>query len=238
MDFDVGEEEFLVILGNSGSGKTTLLRCIAGLESPEEGYIEVGGEVWLDTKRGINLPPQKRGIGFVFQDYALFPNMTVLENILYGMKKRDRVYVIELLKRFGMEALWDKKPDKLSGGQKQRVALLRALVSNPKLLLLDEPLSALDPDLRLNLQKELKDFQKRACITAIMVSHDREEAIRTGDRVVIIQNGKIVEGGKPYKVLTSGQPLLIEKRKDKDRILIILKLDGGFLEVELPKEEL
>ncbi|RME10009.1 MAG: ATP-binding cassette domain-containing protein, partial [Aquificota bacterium] len=156
VELEVRGTEFLVILGQSGSGKTTLLRCIAGLEKPEEGYIEVDGQVWFDSKRGINLPPQRRDVGFVFQDYALFPNMTVLENVMYGMKEKNRDYALELLRMAGLEGLRDKKPDRLSGGQKQRVALLRALAKEPRVLLLDEPLSALDPELRQELQKELK----------------------------------------------------------------------------------
>jgi len=143
LEFEMEAEEFIVVLGPSGSGKTTLLRMLAGLEKPEEGSIEVKGEAWYDSKRGINLPPQKRDVGFVFQDYALFPNMSLFENIAFGMKKKDPHRVMELLKLAGLEQLKDKKPSVLSGGQKQRVASLRALAKEPKLLLLDEPLSVL-----------------------------------------------------------------------------------------------
>ncbi|MFN3975745.1 MAG: sulfate/molybdate ABC transporter ATP-binding protein [Aquificaceae bacterium] len=183
--------EFVVLLGPSGSGKTTLLRAIAGLETPQEGYIEVNGNVWFDSKRGINLPPQKRHVGFVFQDYALFPNMSLLENVMYAMKKRDKEKALELLKKVKLENLKDKKPSKISGGQKQRVALIRALAREPQVLLLDEPLSALDEDLRNELQEELKAFQREYAIPTLMVTHSKEEAFKLADRIIKIEEGKI-----------------------------------------------
>ncbi|MFN4319357.1 MAG: sulfate/molybdate ABC transporter ATP-binding protein [Aquificaceae bacterium] len=183
--------EFVVLLGPSGSGKTTLLRTIAGLEAPQEGYIEVNGNVWFDSKKGINLPPQKRHVGFVFQDYALFPNMSLLENVMYAMKKRDKGKALELLKKVKLENLKDKKPIKISGGQKQRVALIRALAREPQVLLLDEPLSALDEDLRNELQEELKTFQREYAIPTLMVTHSKEEAFKLADRIIKIEEGKI-----------------------------------------------
>lgn len=237
-ELEVRGTEFLVILGQSGSGKTTLLRCIAGLETPEEGYIEVDGEVWFDSKRRINLPPQRRNVGFVFQDYALFPNMTVLENVMYGMRKKDKDRAIELLRMAGLEGLKDKKPDKLSGGQKQRVALLRALAKEPKVLLLDEPLSALDPDLRLELQKELRNFQKNASIPALMVSHDKEETLRLADRVIRIHKGKIVEEGEPQRILADAQATLVSKRENHREVILTLKLEGKLVEMRVDKESL
>jgi len=193
VELELRDGEFLVLFGPSGSGKTTLLRCVAGLERPEEGYIEVNGEVWFDSKRGINLPPQKRHVGFVFQDYALFPNMSLLENVMYGMKRKDKEKALELLRKVRLEGLKDKRPNQISGGQKQRVALIRALAREPKVLLLDEPLSALDEELRAELQEELKSFQRSYNIPTLMVTHHKEEALRLADRIVRIKEGRVVE---------------------------------------------
>ncbi|MGK0689301.1 MAG: ABC transporter ATP-binding protein [Aquificaceae bacterium] len=193
VELELRDGEFLVLFGPSGSGKTTLLRCVAGLERPEEGYIEVNGEVWFDSKRGINLPPQKRHVGFVFQDYALFPNMSLLENVMYGMKRKDKEKTLELLRKVRLEGLKDKRPNQISGGQRQRVALIRALAREPKVLLLDEPLSALDEELRAELQEELKSFQRSYNIPTLMVTHHKEEALRLADRIVRIKEGRVVE---------------------------------------------
>ncbi len=193
VELELRDGEFLVLFGPSGSGKTTLLRCVAGLERPEEGYIEVNGEVWFDSKRGINLPPQKRHVGFVFQDYALFPNMSLLENVMYGMKIEDKEKALELLRKVRLEGLKDKRPNQISGGQRQRVALIRALAREPKVLLLDEPLSALDEELRAELQEELKSFQRSYNIPTLMVTHHKEEALRLADRIVRIKEGRVVE---------------------------------------------
>ncbi len=193
VELELRDGEFLVLFGPSGSGKTTLLRCVAGLERPEEGYIEVNGEVWFDSKRGINLPPQKRHVGFVFQDYALFPNMSLLENVMYGMKRKDKEKALELLRKVRLEGLKDKRPNQISGGQKQRVALIRALAREPKVLLLDEPLSALDEELRAELQEELKSFQRSYNIPTLMVTHHKEEALRLADRIARIKEGRVVE---------------------------------------------
>lgn len=193
VDIELRNGEFLVLWGPSGSGKTTLLRCIAGLERPQEGYIKVNGEVWFDSKRCINLPPQKRHVGFVFQDYALFPNMSLLENVMYGMKGKDKEKALELLRKVRLEGLKDKRPNQISGGQRQRVALIRALAREPKVLLLDEPLSALDEELRAELQEELKSFQRSYNIPTLMVTHHKEEALRLADRIVRIKEGRVVE---------------------------------------------
>jgi len=193
VDIELRNGEFLVLWGPSGSGKTTILRCIAGLERPQEGYIKVNGEVWFDSKRGINLPPQKRHVGFVFQDYALFPNMSLLENVMYGMKIEDKEKALELLRKVRLEGLKDKRPNQISGGQRQRVALIRALAREPKVLLLDEPLSALDEELRAELQEELKSFQRSYNIPTLMVTHHKEEALRLADRIVRIKEGRVIE---------------------------------------------
>ena len=157
------------LLGISGAGKTTLLKMLAGLIRPEEGRIIVDNEIWLDTKLNIYLEPQKRHVGFVFQDYALFPNMTVEKHLLYGTQ--DAGYIKQLLKIGRMETFIDHKPRQLSGGQQQRLAILRALSTKPKLLLMDEPFSALDTALRSNLINDLKELLKANEITCLVVTH-------------------------------------------------------------------
>ncbi|AHE95947.1 GTPase [Thermocrinis ruber] len=245
LEFEMEEEEFIVVLGPSGSGKTTLLRMLAGLEKPEEGYIEVKGEVWYDSKRGINLPPQKRDVGFVFQDYALFPNMSLFENIAFGMKKKDLQRVMELLRLAGLEQLKDKKPSVLSGGQKQRVALLRALAREPKLLLLDEPLSALDPETAIILREEIKKFQRSFNIPTIMVSHNREDALSLASRVLLLSEGKIKSVGKPKDVLFSRREspkfslngIVLEKEIAEYACILSVAVGSEVVQVVVPKDQ-
>ena len=178
--------EFVVIQGPSGSGKTTLLRIIAGLEKAR-GAIEVEGERWLDEDR--SLPPQKRSIGFVFQNYALFPTMSVLENLLFVQK--DESFALHLLRLVDMIELKDRYPHELSGGQKQRVALARAYIRRPKVMLLDEPLSALDPAIRAHLQSKIKELHEEFGTTTFMVSHDVAESYRLADRIVLLERGGV-----------------------------------------------
>lgn len=244
VELEIKEGEFLSLFGPSGSGKTTLLRMLAGLEKPDEGYIEVNNEVWFDSKKGINLPPQRRDVGFVFQDYALFPNMSVFENIAYGMKRKDRERVMELLRLAGLEELKDRKPHTLSGGQKQRVALLRALAREPKILLLDEPLSALDQETALILREEIKKFQRTYGITTLMVSHNKEEVLTLSDRVARIEKGKIKKIGKPKEVLFSREfspkfsfvGTLLEKEPVDCAFLLTLAVGSEVVEVVVSKE--
>jgi putative spermidine/putrescine transport system ATP-binding protein len=197
---DIAEGEFFAMLGPSGSGKTTCLRLIAGFEQPDEGHIEIFGE----TAEGV--PPYKRNVNTVFQDYALFPHMTVGENVAYGLKikgvpRADREAkaknALSMVKLAGFEG---RRPAQLSGGQRQRVALSRALVNGPKVLLLDEPLGALDLKLREQMQEELKALQKRLGITFIFVTHDQGEALSMADRVAIFNDGKIIQVGSPSEV--------------------------------------
>jgi putative spermidine/putrescine transport system ATP-binding protein len=197
---DIVEGEFFAMLGPSGSGKTTCLRLIAGFEQPDEGHIEIFG----DTAEGV--PPYKRNVNTVFQDYALFPHMTVGENVAYGLrikgvgradrdaKARDALAMVKLA---GYE---ERRPAQLSGGQRQRVALSRALVNGPKVLLLDEPLGALDLKLREQMQEELKALQKELGITFVFVTHDQGEALSMADRVAIFNDGRIVQVGSPADV--------------------------------------
>jgi molybdate transport system ATP-binding protein len=192
---------FTVLSGPSGSGKTTLLRILAGLERADEGFIRQDERVWLDSAKKRSLPTQKRKVGFVFQDYALFPNMTVMENLRYGLRKDQKGKIIpELIGIMELEALVDRYPAKLSGGQKQRVALARALVPRPRLLLLDEPLSALDRSMRLRLQDYILEVHNRFNLTTFMVTHNMEEILKMADQACLLDHGRIRKQGSPREV--------------------------------------
>ncbi len=200
VSLSIAEGDFVAITGESGSGKTTLLRILAGLEKAE-GVINVSSEIWLDAKN--SLAPQKRGIGFVFQDYALFPNMSVEENLLYV--KKDRELASKLLELTGLSELKQRLPHTLSGGQKQRVALCRAFMKRPKLLLMDEPLSALDASMRTKLQHDILVLHKEFGTTTIMVSHDPSEIYRLASRVIVLNQGKVIQDGSAIDVLLKTQ---------------------------------
>jgi molybdate transport system ATP-binding protein len=202
LDLELQENKLIAIYGPSGSGKTTLLRILAGLVKPQKGLIRFGEEVWLDTAKKIMVRPQERQAGLVFQDYALFPNMTVRKNLEYALEKgQSRDFVDELMRVMELEELGGRYPARLSGGQQQRVALARALVGRPKLLLLDEPLSALDTEMRQRLQEFILQMHRTYSLTTLLVSHDAPEVIRLADRVVIIREGKVVEVGAPDLLL-------------------------------------
>lgn len=221
---EIKEGDFLTLFGKSGSGKTTLLRILAGLENPDSGEIKVGDEVWFDSSKRVNLPPQKRGVGFVFQDYALFPNMSVKKNLLFALKNpNERARVDEILEIMELENLSLMMSDQLSGGQKQRVAVARALVSSPKLLLLDEPLSALDHAMRVKLQDELLAVHKKFDVTSILVSHDVSEVFKLSSRVFKISLGDITDDGTPSEVFASSN--LSGKFKVAGEVLSINKSD-------------
>ncbi len=216
--------EFITLFGKSGAGKTTLLRLIAGLEMPKSGRLVVDDEVWFDSDKKINLPPQKRGVGFVFQDYALFPTMNVEKNILYGCKTGEQKKNLpKLLAITELENLASSYPHQLSGGQKQRVALSRALINEPKILLLDEPLSALDNEMRVKLQQELLTIHKEFNIPALLVSHDVAETIKLSDRVAMIEGGVIRRYDTPVNIFPQVESLfgeIIEIAENKMNILI------------------
>jgi len=197
---DIAAESFVTLFGASGAGKTTVLRMLAGLVEPDAGSIVVGGETWFDASKRINLPPQKRSIGFVFQDYALFPNLNVRENVAYAATKEDSAWIDELLDLTELAGLQDRLPATLSGGQKQRVALARAVARRPKLLLLDEPLSALDAAMRLQLQDDLLRMHQRLGLTTLMVTHDLAEVFKLSQRVLKLEHGRIVQAGTPPEV--------------------------------------
>jgi molybdate transport system ATP-binding protein len=198
---EIEDGAFISLYGPSGAGKTSLLRMLAGFMQPDVGVIKVNGEVWFDSKNKINIVPQKRMTGFVFQDYALFPNMNVEENILFGLPKTgSRQIVEELLELTGLSGLRQKKIQVLSGGQQQRVALARALARKPKLLLLDEPLSAIDNEMRSNLQQTLLSIHSHYKVTAIIVSHDINEIVKLTSKTIHLQNGKIRQLASPVEI--------------------------------------
>lgn len=224
IDKEINKGDFLTLFGKSGSGKTTLLRIIAGLETPKSGTITVDGVVWYDSSKNINLSPQKRNVGFVFQDYALFPNMTVRQNLEFALKdKKESQKIDEILCIMEIENLSSMKPEHLSGGQKQRAAVARTLMTNPKMLLLDEPLSALDSAMRLKLQDELHTIHKKFGITSILVTHDISEVFRLSNRVFKIASGNITDDGSPSQVFVNQN--LSGKFKIVGEVLSIKKSD-------------
>ncbi len=224
INLNIKKGEFIAISGKSGSGKTTLLRVLAGLEDAN-GDIEIDNRVWLSKKK--ILPTQKREIGFLFQDYALFPNMSVEDNLLFV--KKDKELAKYLLEVTELTELKNRLPNSLSGGQKQRVSLCRALMSRPKLLLLDEPLSALDPTMRKKLQNEILLLHKEFNITTIIVSHDPSEIYHLADRVVVLELGKIINIGTPKDILlrTTGT----QKFSFEGEILDIIKVDVIYIAI-------
>lgn len=240
INLNINKGEFIALSGLSGSGKTTLLRILAGLEDAN-GTLKIDNEYWLKDK--YSKASQKRDIGFVFQDYALFPNFTVLQNLLYV--KKDKELAKHLLDMTDMYELKDRYPNSLSGGQKQRVSLCRALMNKPKILLMDEPLSALDPQMRTKLQNEILTLHKEFNTTTIMVSHDPSEMYRLASRVLVLDYGKIVNDGLPKDILlkTKGSQkfsfegeLLDIVRVDVIDIAII-SIGQQLVEIVLTKEE-
>jgi molybdate transport system ATP-binding protein len=206
LQMNIQQGEFISLFGQSGAGKTSLLRCLAGLESPDSGIIKVNGESWFDSKSGTMLRAQHRRAGYMFQDYALFPNMTVRGNLEFALRPgANRQRVGELIEMVGLGELQLRKPATLSGGQKQRVALARALAAEPQLLLLDEPFSALDQTTRVRLQDEVMRLQRHFGLTTVMVSHDIGEVYKLSQRVLVIEHGCIAKQGTPAGVFKAGQ---------------------------------
>ena len=202
------KNETLALLGASGCGKSMTLKCIAGIEKPDKGRILVDGITLFDSEKNINLSPQERHIGLLFQNYALFPNMTVLQNICAGAKresdKNKREYSVrQIMDSFGIAELSGHYPHQLSGGQQQRVALARILVSDPRILLLDEPFSALDSHLRFRLEQEVRNVIRSFGKTVLLVSHDRDEVYRMADRIAVMSNGKIEACGEKKELFAT-----------------------------------
>ncbi len=235
--------EITAIFGESGAGKTTLLKIIAGLIKPEFGRIEVGDELWLDTQKNINLAIQKRKIGFVFQDYTLFPNMSVKENISYAATSKQKVE--ELLSLMNLENLAKIYPKNLSGGQAQRVALARALAREPQILLLDEPLSALDFKMRSFLQDELVKILQHFKITTLLVSHDLAEIYKLSHRILELSDGKIIKDARTNEFFTSSNlsaklrlsATLLEIKKSDILMIFTLLLNQDIVKITLSEEE-
>ncbi|MEZ4968797.1 MAG: ATP-binding cassette domain-containing protein [Flavobacteriaceae bacterium] len=196
LQLTIEKGQFVTLFGESGAGKTSTLRMLSGLLKPDSGTIEVGETTWFDSNKEIDLKPQHRKLGYVFQDYALFPNMSVRQNLEYALRKgQDKAIIGELLQFAELVELEQRKPETLSGGQKQRVALARALVQRPEILILDEPLSALDLKMRIRLQEYLLQVHKKYKLTTIMVSHDIGEIVKLSDNVFELQNGSVVKKG-------------------------------------------
>lgn len=204
------ENETLALLGASGCGKSMTLKCIAGMEKPDKGKIIVDGITLFDSEKKINLTPQARQTGLMFQNYALFPNMTVLDNISAGAKrekdsKERKLMITDMMESFGLAKLGNHYPSQLSGGQQQRVALARILVSNPRILLLDEPFSALDSHLRFQMEREVREVIREFNKTVLLVSHDRDEVFRMSDRIAVMHDGRIEAFGTRAEVFGNPQ---------------------------------
>ncbi|WP_295699627.1 ATP-binding cassette domain-containing protein [uncultured Helicobacter sp.] len=221
IDKHINFGEFIALFGKSGAGKTSILRVLSGLDGAQDGYIRVGKEIWLDTSKNINLPPQKRRIGFVFQNYALFPHLNVYDNICFGIQdKKDKGYANELITLMDLQPLKKTRIHQLSGGQSQRVALARALASRPAILLLDEPFSALDNAMSKTLQNELGHIHKHLHLTTMLVSHNLSEIFTLASRTLVIQNGRIIRDG-------NNESVFIQKRLSAK-----LKLSGEIIDIE------
>ena len=205
----------LVLFGHSGSGKTLTLQSLAGLVRPDGGYIKIGDDVLYASEKGIDLPARERHLGYVFQDYALFPNLNVYQNITYGLKNKPGISskeeVEELIHLLGLEDHLNKRVDQLSGGQKQRVALARTMVMKPRILLLDEPLSALDGVIKESIKDRIKTIAREYHLTTIIVTHDPEEALTLSDRVLIIDQGTIAQYGSPAEIIQKPENDFVRK---------------------------
>jgi molybdate transport system ATP-binding protein len=214
--------ELAVLFGPSGAGKSLTLRMISGLASPDAGRIVAGGCVVLDTARGVHLPPQRRSVGYVFQDLALFPHMTVLQNVLYGghgLERDERAArAEEFIRRFGLAGLEKRRPAEISGGQRQRVAFARALVRRPSVLLLDEAFSALDTPLRRDLGGLLRDLQRELRLPTVLVTHDADEAAALADTVIVYAGGRSIRQGTPREMLAG---LCRSSRRDAARRRVV-----------------
>jgi len=247
IDLNIAEGDFVSIFGESGAGKTTFLRILAGLIQPQEWYIEVDGEVWFDSRQRTNRPVQLRRTGFVFQESSLFPHMTVRANLEYACSdKKERSSIEEWMQTMGLKGLEDQKPDKLSGGQKQRVALIRALINQPKILLLDEPLSGLDIQARLNLQDEIIKVYQKTRTTTVLVSHDLPEVFKMSKKVLVLDHGKIIKSGSPQEVFVNNDlsgkfrftGRIIEIHKDGILNILTLSIGNNVTKVVASDEEI
>ncbi len=206
LNLSIKKGQLVTLYGDSGAGKTSTLRILSGLLKPEKGRIIVNGECWFDASKKINLNPNKRKIGYVFQDYALFPNMTVRQNLEYARYKgQGKKEISDLIEIIELGDLQNRKPATLSGGQKQRVAIARALVQKPNLLLLDEPLAALDSKIRLKLQDYILKVHREFKLTTVLISHEISEVVKLSDRVFVLEKGEVIKQGAPDQIFINGQ---------------------------------
>jgi len=242
LDLDVEQGEFLVLLGPSGCGKTTTLRCIAGLESADEGSIAFDETPAFDAASGVNVPPNKRNIGMVFQSYALWPHMSVRKNIGYPLRARKvkreiaREWIEEVARLVDCSALLDRYPAQLSGGQQQRVALCRGLVARPDLVLFDEPLSNLDARLRDQVRSEIHELHRRLRFTAVYVTHDQVEALALGDRLAIMHDGAMEQLGTPERIFEEPATEYVAGFIGMGNRLLLEHLDGAWTHGGVPLE--
>jgi multiple sugar transport system ATP-binding protein len=254
VNLEVSDGEFFVLLGPSGCGKSTLLNLIAGLERPTGGKILFDGKAAADRERRIHLPPKKRNVAFVFQNYALYPHLNVFNNIAFPLKvagvnrEEIKVSVKNTAKTLQISNLLDVKPGELSGGQRQRVAIARAIVRKPNLFLLDEPLSNLDAQLRVTMRKEMKDLQKRLGITTVYVTHDQTEAMSLGDRIAVLNDGRVEQIGTAGELYNNPGSLFVARFIGSPAMNLLdcavefsgeqvrLAMGGQF--IELPADEL
>ena len=240
LNFELPQGQTLAIYGPSGAGKTTLLRILAGLTPADTGYIRLADETWLDTHRHIDLPTRHRSIGFVFQDFALFPNLTVRGNLEYALpSKNDTPIVDELLELMELEELQHRRPAQLSGGQQQRIAIARAIARRPRLLLLDEPLSALDDEMRHKLQEYLLKIQRLYRLTTLLVSHHLPDIFRLSTNVIQMQKGRIDRQGPPAEVFVDKPHItiagtIIDLIPTGDAFLVRIDCAGTTIRLTIP----
>jgi len=238
IEFETSQKGIVGIMGESGAGKTSILKMLAGLLKPDSGFIEIEGDLWFDSRNGRAKAPQKRNIGFVFQNYSLFPNMTVYQNLNFGLLKRQSPKIIDhLLQLFQIENFSQVKPAQLSGGQQQRVALARAMVRKPDLLLLDEPFSALDESMRYRLQEDLLQLQQEFEMNTILVSHSSEEIGRVADHLIMLREGVVVDQGMPSQILqlNIGNGKVMKKNPENNEVLI--KVGEGLMPMLTPDQK-
>ena len=249
LDIDLALEsgQLVTLYGESGAGKTSTFRMIAGLLEADGGRIVVNEKIWLDTDQKIDLKPQKRKVGFVFQDYALFPNMTVRQNLEYALEKnQDKSIIDELIEMVELGELQNRNPLTLSGGQKQRVALARALVQKPEILLLDEPLSALDNKMRLKLQDYVLKVHRQFNLTTLLISHDIGEILKLSDKVYVIKNGKITHGGSPSEIFSYNQIIskfrftgeVVEIKKEEVIYIVTVLIETNIVKIIAQESEI
>ncbi|RZS93673.1 ATP-binding cassette domain-containing protein [Aquimarina brevivitae] len=240
VDFTLSKGKITALYGPSGAGKTSIAKMIGGFMKPDQGLITIDNTIWYDSQHNIFKKPQDRTVGFVFQDYALFPNMSIRQNLIYALPNKTSLpWVSKILDVMELSKIEGERPEKLSGGQKQRVALARALVQQPSLLVLDEPLSSLDAQLKSKIQTYLKNYSEERKLTTLLISHDRDEIESLSDYIYTIKEGKIVHQGKPEintntlnnKLQLQGKVVRIEKNENHQKV--VLDIAGQTITIEV-----